>query len=261
MTQALKRKDYDKAIAALQLELIELQRWVKLRGKRLCVLFEGRDAAGKGGTIKALTEKLETRNYRIVALSRPSEVEQGQWYFQRYVAHLPAAGEIALFDRSWYNRAVVEPALGFCSKAQYRQFLEDCPVFEDLLVRDGIILLKYWLAVDQAEQEQRFRERADDPRKRWKLSPVDIESRSRYAEFGHLRDAMLARTHRSGAPWFVVDYNDQRRGRLTLIRHLLDQLPERRVPAPRVHLPRLRHAPQREQLADASFLVPSWPRA
>lgn len=255
MPKPIKRKDYAHALEAIQIELIELQRWVKLRGKRLCVLFEGRDAAGKGGTIKALTEKLETRNYRIVALGKPSETEQGQWYFQRYVQHLPQAGEIVLFDRSWYNRAVVEPAMSFCSKAQYRQFLDDCPVFEDLLVRDGIILLKYWLAVDQAEQEKRFRERADDPLKRWKLSPVDIASRARYVEFGRLRDVMLARTHRAGAPWFVVNYNDQKQGRLRLIRHLLDQVPDRHAPAPRVRLPMLRHAPEREHLTDPAFWI------
>ena len=259
MPHVLKRKEYERRIDALHLELIELQRWVALRGRRLCVLFEGRDAAGKGGTIKAITEKLETRHYRIVALPRPGEAERGQWYFQRYAAHLPRAGEIVLFDRSWYNRAVVEPALGFCTRAQYRRFLDDCPVFEELLVRDGIILLKYWLAVDQAEQEQRFRARADDPVKRWKLSPVDLASRRKYAEFGRLRDAMLARTHRPGAPWFVVDFNDQRQGRLTLIRHLLDQLPDRLMPAPRVRLPALRHAPLRERLADPSLLLPAWP--
>ena len=184
MPHMLKRKDYERQLDSLHLELIELQRWVALRGRRLCVLFEGRDAAGKGGTIKAITEKLETRHYRIVALPRPGETERGQWYFQRYVPHLPQAGEIVLFDRSWYNRAVVEPALGFCTQAQYRRFLDDCPVFEELLVRDGIILLKYWLAVDQAEQEQRFRARADDPAKRWKLSPVDLASRRKYAKTG-----------------------------------------------------------------------------
>ncbi len=259
MPKRIKRRDYEKLLANLQIELIELQRWVKLRGRRVCVLFEGRDAAGKGGAIKAITEKLETRHYRIVALAKPDEIEQGQWYFQRYVAHLPRAGELVLFDRSWYNRAVVEPAMGFCTQSQYRRFLDDCPVFEELIASDGIILLKYWLSVDQAEQERRFRDRADDPVKRWKLSPVDIASRKAYAEIGRLRDVMLARTHRSHAPWFVVDYNDQRHGRLTLIRHLLNQFPDRRMAAPRVRLPRLRHEPLREGLGDPGFRVPPWP--
>ncbi len=246
---------YAEHLEKLQAELLRVQRWVMESGQRLLVLFEGRDAAGKGGTIKAITEHLNTRGYRIVALPKPSEHEAGQWYFQRYVAHLPAAGEIVLFDRSWYNRAVVEPALGFCTKTQHRQFLRDCPRFEKLLTDDGILLRKYWLAVDQKEQERRFRERADDPLKRWKLSPVDIASRRQYAEFGRLRNTMLKKTHARHAPWFAVDYNDQKRGRLNLISHLIDQLPHTRPLQPCIALPPLGGKPKRERLADASYWI------
>ena len=202
---------YGNAMKELQLELIRLQQGLRGSGKRLVVIFEGRDAAGKGGAIKRITESLDTRGYRIAALAKPSECETTQWYFQRYVAHLPSAGEFVLFDRSWYNRAVVEPAMGFCSTAQYEAFLDAVPAFEKLLTDDGIILLKYWLAVDQAEQEKRFAERADDPLKRWKLSPVDLVARQKYAEMGQLRDVMIERTHADKAPWFVVDFNDQKR--------------------------------------------------
>jgi polyphosphate kinase 2 len=218
-------KHYRKAMEELQLELIRLQRGLRGSGKRLLVIFEGRDAAGKGGVIKTITESLDTRGYRIVALPKPSESEASQWYFQRYVAHLPCAGEFVLFDRSWYNRAVVEPAMGFCSSRQNEAFLDAVPALEKLLADDGIILIKYWLAVDQAEQEQRFAERADDPLKRWKLSPVDLVARQKYTEMGRLRDVMIERTQRDHAPWFVVDFNDQKRGRINLIRHLLQQLP------------------------------------
>ena len=246
---------YRKNLKALQLDLIRLQQALRCSGKRLLVIFEGRDAAGKGGTIKAISESLDTRGYRIAALQKPSEDEASQWYFQRYVAHLPSAGEIVLFDRSWYNRAVVEPALGFCSAAQYEAFMAAVPAFEKLLTDDGILLRKYWLAVDQKEQERRFRERADDPLKRWKLSPVDIASRRQYAEFGRLRNTMLKKTHARHAPWFVVDYNDQKRGRLNLIAHLIDQLPHTRPLQPCIALPRLGGKLKREQLADASFWI------
>ena len=246
---------YAEHLEKLQAELLRVQRWVMETGQRLLVLFEGRDAAGKGGTIKAITEHLNTRGYRIVALPKPSEHEAGQWYFQRYVAHLPAAGEIVLFDRSWYNRAVVEPALGFCTKTKHRQFLHDCPRFEKLLTDDGILLFKYWLAVDQKEQERRFRERANDPLKRWKLSPVDIASRRQYAEFGRLRDTMLEKTHAKHAPWFAVDYNDQKRGRLNLIAHLIDQLPHTRPLQPSIALPPLGGKLRRERLADGSYWI------
>ncbi|MBE1158761.1 polyphosphate kinase 2 [Dyella acidiphila] len=249
-------KQYNKTMEALQIELAGLHRWLRRSGKRLIVLFEGRDAAGKGGTIKRITESMDTRGYRIAALGKPDETETTQWYFQRYVAHLPAAGEFVLFDRSWYNRAVVEPAMGFCSKAQYEAFLAAVPVFEKLLTDDGIILLKYWLAVDQKEQEERFAERAKDPLKRWKLSPVDLASRAKYAELGQLRDVMIERTHTANAPWFVVDFNDQKRGRINLIRHLLEQVPRHDTPIPAVKLPRLKHKPRHEHVTDKALWVP-----
>ena len=232
-------KRYRKALEELQLDLIRLQHGLRSSGKRLVVIFEGRDAAGKGGTIKAITESLDTRGYRIVALPKPGETEASQWYFQRYVAHLPGTGECVLFDRSWYNRAVVEPAMGFCSSTQYEAFLDAVPAFEKLLADDGIILIKYWLAVDQTEQEKRFSERADDPLKRWKLSPVDLVARQKYAEMGRLRDVMIERTHAEHAPWFVVDFNDQKRGRLTLLRNLLDRLPDTQVEVPAPEFPPL----------------------
>jgi len=249
-------KRYRKALEELQLDLIRLHRGLRSSGKRLLVIFEGRDAAGKGGTIKAITESLDTRGYRIVALPKPSEAEASQWYFQRYVAHLPGAGEFVLFDRSWYNRAVVEPAMGFCTQAQYEAFLDAVPAFEKLLADDGIILLKYWLAVDQAEQEQRFAERADDPLKRWKLSPVDLVARQKYAEMGRLRDVMIERTQRDHAPWFVVDFNDQKRGRINLIRHLLQQLPLHDEAVPAVKLPRLKGKPKTERVTEQASWVP-----
>ncbi|MBN8482026.1 MAG: polyphosphate kinase 2 [Xanthomonadales bacterium] len=244
----MKRKAYEESLEALQDELIDLQRWVSSNGKRIAIVFEGRDAAGKGGVIKAIEAPLNDRLVRRVALPKPTERQQGQWYFQRYIEHLPAAGEIVLFDRSWYNRAGVEHVMGFCTDAQYRQFLLDCPEFERLVTRDGLILLKYWLAVDQAEQEQRFAERASDPRKRWKLSPVDVKARADYAKYGQSRDAMLEATHARQAPWFVVDFNDQRRGRLNLIAHLLKQLPAREPAPPAFDLPKLAGKPQRERV-------------
>ncbi len=249
-------KQYRKAMKELQLELIRLQRGLCRSGRRLLVIFEGRDAAGKGGTIKAITESLDTRDYRIAALPKPDEREASQWYFQRYVAHLPCAGEFVLFDRSWYNRAVVEPAMGFCTQKEYKAFLDAVPAFEKLLVDDGILLLKYWLMVDQAEQEQRFAERADDPLKRWKLSPVDLAARQKYAEMGKLRNAMIERTHTADAPWFVVDFNDQKRGRINLIRHLLQQVPFNDTPIAEVKLPRLQGKPKTEHVTDQAVLVP-----
>ena len=256
MVAALKRKRYEKELEALQHELIDAQRWLMQTGRRLVVVFEGRDAAGKGGVIKAITGQLNTRGYRIVALSKPDERERTQWYFQRYAAHLPSAGEMVLFDRSWYNRAGVEKVMGFCSDEQYRRFLDDCPTFERLITADGLLLVKYWLACDQAQQEERFRERAEDPLKRWKISPVDLAARERYADYGSARDAMLERTHIPEAPWFVVDFNDQRRGRLNLIRHLLDWLPDRKVPQKPLRLPRLRVKPGTERLANPALWVP-----
>jgi polyphosphate kinase len=244
----IKRKDYEAAIEPLQRELLDAQRWIMEQGKRLVIVFEGRDAAGKGGVIKAITQVLNTRGYRIVALSKPSESERTQWYFQRYVSHLPSGGEIVLFDRSWYNRAGVEKVMGFCSDAEYHDFLKQCPVFERLLTDAGTLLVKYWLTVDQAQQEERFAERAADPFKRWKISPIDIAAREKYAEYGKARDAMIAATHADGAPWFLVDFNDQRRGRLNLIRHLLDWLPDRKVPEKPLKLPKLKGKPGKEKI-------------
>jgi polyphosphate kinase 2 len=255
----IKRKDYEAALEPLQRELIDAQRWIMEKGQRLAVVFEGRDAAGKGGVIKAIGEMLNTRGYRVVALSKPNEQERDQWYFQRYVSHLPGAGEIVLFDRSWYNRAGVEKVMGFCSEAEYQQFLQQCPVFERLLTDAGTLLVKYWLTVDQEKQEERFAERATDPFKRWKISPVDIAARDKYADYGQARDAMIAATHADDAPWLLVDFNDQRRGRLNLIRHLLDWLPDRKVPEKTLKLPKLKSKPGKEKVANASrWIKETW---
>jgi polyphosphate kinase 2 len=235
----MKRKDYEKHLRPLEVELNDMARWLLKEGKRALVVVEGRDTAGKGGVIDAIRGCLPPRQCRAVALSKPSEGEATQWYFQRYVAHLPAAGELVLFDRSWYNRAGVEQVMGFASAAQVREFLAQAPVFEKLLVDDGLMLFKYWLAVDQDEQEERFAERLLDPVKRWKLSPIDVKAREKYVEYGKARDAMFKATHTTHAPWTVVDFNDQKRGRLDLIRHLLDRLPDHKVPETLVEFPKL----------------------
>jgi len=253
----MKNKDYEKALESLYIELVDLQRWIIATGKRVVVLLEGRDAAGKGGVIKAISGPLNTRYTRIVALPKPSEREATEWYFQRYIEHLPSAGELVLFDRSWYNRAGVERVMGFCSDEQYRRFLADCPVFEKLVAEDGLILIKYWLAVDQAEQEERFQDRASDPLKRWKISPIDLKAREQYDAYGRARDAMLRATSTKHAPWFVADFNDQKRGRLNLIRHLLDQLPERAPADQPLRLRRLSHKPGKERLPAKRFWIPS----
>ncbi|HEY2347038.1 MAG TPA: polyphosphate kinase 2 [Xanthomonadaceae bacterium] len=242
----LKRKHYAKLFEPMQGELLRMARWVENTGQRLLILFEGRDTAGKGGVIGDIGGTLNPRQCRTVALGKPTEHENSQWYFQRYIEHLPAAGEIVLFDRSWYNRAGVEKVMGFCSDAQYQAFLAQAPVFEKLLTDDGIVLFKYWLCVDQAEQEERFAERASDPLKRWKLSPIDLKARTHYRDYGRARDAMLDATHTKHAPWTLVDFNDQKRGRLTLIRHLLDALPEMDLPDEPVDLPSLGHKPRKE---------------
>jgi len=246
-TDKLGKSDYLERLAPLQQELNDVARWLQHTGKRLAVVIEGRDTAGKGGVISAITETLNPRQCRAVALAKPSERETTQWYFQRYVPHLPAAGEIVLFDRSWYNRAGVEAVMGFCTPAQTQAFLKQAPAFEELLVDDGILLFKYWLTVDQDKQEERFAERLADPLKRWKLSPIDLQAREKYAQYGLARDAMLQATHKPKSPWMLVDFNDQRRGRITLIRHLLDHIPERKVPEAAFTFPPLGHAPLREQ--------------
>ena len=245
----MKRDKYEDALKPLQRELIRLGRWLSHDKQRVVVLVEGRDTAGKGGVISAIADALNPRQCNVVALPKPTEREAGQWYFQRYIAHLPAAGEIALFDRSWYNRAGVEKIMGFCTDAQYEAFLKQAPVFEKLLVDDGIHFFKYFLCCDQEQQEERLAERAEDPLKHWKLSPVDLEARKHYADYGLARDAMLDATHTGHAPWTLVDFNDQRRGRLTLIRDLLTRLPVTDVPPSQMQLSPLPGEPLKERYA------------
>jgi polyphosphate kinase len=216
---------YERELTRLQVELVKMQYWVKHTGTRIVILFEGRDAAGKGGTIKRITEPLNPRGCRVVALGMPSDREQTQWYFQRYVAHLPAAGEIVCFDRSWYNRAGVEHVMGFCTDAQYHEFMQTCPEFERMLVRSGIILLKYWFSVSDEEQERRFQSRTLDPARRWKLSPMDLESRDRWVEFSQAKDNMFAHTNIPEAPWFTVEADDKKRARINCIHHVLSKIP------------------------------------
>ncbi|MBI5549121.1 MAG: polyphosphate kinase 2 [Deltaproteobacteria bacterium] len=219
--EKLERKAYEEKLAKLQVELVKLQEWVKHQGLKVVVVFEGRDAAGKGGTIKRITESLNPRICRVVALPAPTERERTQWYFQRYVAHLPSAGEIVLFDRSWYNRAGVERVMGFCNEDEYREFLRSCPEYERMLVRSGIVLIKYWFSVSDEEQERRFQARIHEPTKRWKLSPMDLQSRARWVEYSKAKDAMFAATDIKQAPWYVVAADDKRRARLNCIHHLL----------------------------------------
>jgi len=220
-------KDYKYVdeLAYLQFELIKLQEWVRLNGLKVVVVFEGRDAAGKGGAIKRIIEPLNPRICKVVALGTPTEREKGQWYFQRYVPHLPAKGEIVLFDRSWYNRAGVERVMGFCTDTEYEEFLRSVPLFEEMLVRSGIHLVKFWFSVNDEEQEKRFQERVRNPFKRWKLSPMDLESRKRWVEYSKAKDTMFEHTDRDGTPWFVVNADKKKRARLNCIRHLLDQIP------------------------------------
>ncbi len=225
----LKSKAYDKELRRLQAELCHLQEWVKVTGQRIVVALEGRDAAGKGGTIKAITERVSPRVFRVVALPAPSDREKSQMYLQRYLQHFPAAGEIVIFDRSWYNRAGVEHVLGFCTPEQHRRFLEVCPMFEKQVVDSGIRLLKYWLEVGPEEQKRRFEARIEDPLRQWKLSPTDLESRRRWYEYSRARDQMLAATDRKYAPWHIVRSDDKKRARLNLIAHFLDQIPYKRV--------------------------------
>jgi polyphosphate kinase 2 len=220
-----KNYDYVDELAYLQFELIKLQEWVRLQGLKVLVVFEGRDAAGKGGAIKRISEPLNPRVCRVVALGTPTEKERGQWYFQRYVAQLPAKGEIVLFDRSWYNRAGVEHVMGFCTDEEYREFLQSAPEFEQMLVRSGIHLVKFWFSVNDEEQEKRFQERVKNPFKRWKLSPMDLESRKRWVEYSKAKDLMFEHTDRKGARWYVVNADDKKRARLNCIRHLLEHIP------------------------------------
>lgn len=243
----LKRKQYKKLIEPLEEELVAMARWARVTGARLCVIFEGRDTAGKGGAIRAVGQRLNPRQCRTVALAKPSDREMTQWYFQRYVSHLPAAGEIVLFDRSWYNRAGVEKVMDFASEVEVAQFLKVTPEFERMLVNDGILLFKYWLTSDQEKQEERLVERLEDPLKRWKLSPIDLAAREQYANYTDARETMLQATHTDYAPWTLVDFNDQKRGRLTLIRDLLDRLPDTRIDPPALEFPPLGHEPLVEE--------------
>ena len=221
----IKKKFYEKELFKLQIELVKLQDWVKHQDLRVTVIFEGRDAAGKGGVIKRITQRLNPRVCRVVALGTPTEREKTQWCFQRYADHLPAGGEIALFDRSWYNRAGVERVMGFCTEEEYYDFLHSCPAFERMLVHSGIALIKYWFSVSDEEQERRFKDRLDDRTKRWKMSPMDLEARRRWVEYSKAKDVMFAHTDIKQAPWYVVDADSKRRARLNCIHHLLSLIP------------------------------------
>ncbi|HEX6579129.1 MAG TPA: polyphosphate kinase 2 [Jiangellaceae bacterium] len=235
--ERLPKKQYEKELFRLQSQLVTMQEWVRTRNARLVVVFEGRDAAGKGSTIKRVTQYLNPRIARIVALPAPTERQRGQWYFQRYVEHLPAAGEIVLFDRSWYNRAGVERVMGFCTDAEYRRFLHQCPIFERQMVEDGILLRKYWFSVSDAEQQRRFQARLEDPMRRWKLSPMDLESISKWEEFSRAKDEMFVHTDIPEAPWYVVESDDKRRARINMIAHLLSTVDYEEVERPPLRLP------------------------
>ena len=237
-TPKLKRKDYEKALRKLQTELCILQDWVKSTGQRIVVVFEGRDAAGKGGTIRALTERVSPRTFRLVALPAPSDREKSQMYVQRYLAHFPGAGEIVIFDRSWYNRAGVEHVMGFCTKEQHKRFLDVCPEFEKHMTDNGITLIKYWLEVSNKEQKERFEARVDDPMRQWKLSNMDLPSRERWYDYSRARDKMLEATDTDFAPWYLIHSDDKRRARLNVIAHLLDLIPHEKLPREKVKLPK-----------------------
>jgi polyphosphate kinase len=233
----LEEKFYLKELRKLQVELVKLQEWIKAKGLKVVIIFEGRDAAGKGGVIKRITECLNPRYARVVALGVPTEREKTQWYFQRYVAHLPAAGELVLFDRSWYNRAGVERVMGFCSDAEYEEFLRSCPEFERMLIRSGIVVIKYWFSVSDEEQERRFQDRMKDPTKRWKLSPMDMESRRRWVDYSKAKDTMFGFTDIKQAPWHVVNSDDKERARLNCIAHLLSVIPYEDLTPEPIELP------------------------
>ena len=233
------KKAYEAELYRLQAELVKMQEWVRLEGLRVVVLFEGRDAAGKGSAIKRVAEYLNPRVAQIVALPTPTERQRTQWYFQRYVDHLPAGGEIRLFDRSWYNRAGVERVMGFCTPEEYRRFLHQTPIFERLLIEDGILLRKYWFSVSDDEQERRFKSRLEDPMRQWKLSPMDLESITRWEDYSRAKDEMLVHTDIPESPWFVVEADDKRRARINMIHHLLSTIPYEQVMRPPLELPHL----------------------
>jgi polyphosphate kinase 2 len=236
-TRKIKRKVYERELARLQVELVKLQEWIKDQGLKVVVLFEGRDAAGKGGVIKRIIQRLNPRICRVVALGTPTEREKTQWYFQRYAANLPAAGEMVLFDRSWYNRVGVERVMGFCTEQEYREFLRSCPEFEQMLIRSGIILIKYWFSVSDEEQEHRFQARIDDPVKRWKLSPMDLKSRSHWVEYSMAKDEMFKYTDTKQSPWYVVQADNKKRARLNCIHHLLSLIPYKDLTPEPIELP------------------------
>jgi polyphosphate kinase len=242
-TRVLDKREYQKELTRLQVELVRLQEWIVREGLKVVVLFEGRDTAGKGGVIRRITERTNPRVVRIVALGTPSDRERTQWYFQRYVAQLPAAGEMVLFDRSWYNRAGVERVMGFCSDEEYAEFMRTCPQFERIIQGSGILLLKYWLSVSDEEQERRFKARLNNPAKRWKLSPVDVEARARWVDYAEAKDEMFAQTDTEDSPWFVVEADDKRTARLNLIAHLLEQIPYEPVDQSQIEFP-----PRQERL-------------
>ncbi len=229
---------YEEELRRLQVELVKLHYWIKEKGLKVVVIFEGRDAAGKGGVIKRITESLNPRICRVVALGVPTERENTQWYFQRYTAHLPAAGEMVLLDRSWYNRAGVEHVMGFCTEGEYHEFLRSCPEFERMLIRSGIILIKYWFSVSELEQEGRFQDRINDPTKRWKLSPMDLEARKRWVEYSKAKDEMFKYTDTKQSPWYVVNADDKRKARLNCIGHLLKMIPYEDLTPPSLELPK-----------------------
>ncbi|WP_248240359.1 polyphosphate kinase 2 [Microbacterium kunmingense] len=237
MARRIPRDLYETELARLQAQLVEMQAWVQATGARIVVIFEGRDAAGKGSTIKRVSEYLNPRVTRIVALPAPTDREKTQWYFQRYIPHLPAAGEIVLMDRSWYNRAGVEHVMGYCTNAEYHRFLHQAPIFERMLVEDGVLLLKYWFSVSDVEQERRYRSRATDPMRRWKLSPNDVLSITKWEDYSRAKDTMFVHTDIPEAPWFEIDNEDKRRGRLNMIAHLLSRVPYRQIERPVIEIP------------------------
>ncbi len=260
-TGTMSRRDYERELARLQIELVKLQEWIKHAGLKVVALFEGRDAAGKGGTIKRITQSLNPRICRVVALGTPTERERTQWYFQRYAAELPAAGEMVLFDRSWYNRAGVERVMGFCTEQEVEEFFRSCPPFEGMLIRSGIILVKYWFSVSDAEQERRFQRRLDDPTRRWKLSPMDLQSRERWLDYSRAKDEMFAHTDTKESPWWVVDADVKRAARLNCISHLLSLVPYRDLTPEPIQLPPRRDHGKyvRPPITDQTFVPARYP--
>jgi polyphosphate kinase 2 len=256
-TKVVSKTAYEKELARLQVELVRMQEWIVHEGLRVLVIFEGRDTAGKGGTIKRIMERLNARYARVVALGTPTERERSQWYFQRYIAHLPAAGEMVLMDRSWYNRAGVERVMEFCTPEEHAEFFRTCPVLERALVRSGIILVKYWLSISDEEQERRFTERINNPGKRWKLSPMDLEARARWVDYAEAKDEMFSYTDIKEAPWHVVDANDKKAARLNVISHLLDIVPYEAVPHAAVELPERQQRAYERPPIDSQTWVPT----